>query len=120
MTIEELHKIRGEMKKALCARDPSGKTCQVIVGMGESGIAAGAKDTYNAFASLIDSMDLADHVALRQVGAMGFDGKEPTVEVVGDDKKRVIYGCVKAADAKSIVESHVVGKKPVASLVIQQ
>lgn len=120
MTIKELHEIRDRMKKELYKRDATGKTIQISVGMGFSGIGAGAKDVYKRFAKLLDEQNLSDHVMLRQTDAMGFPGKEPTVEVVGKDKRHVIYGNVQPQDADVIIEEHVVGGSPVSALVISQ
>ena len=49
MTLDDLRKLRDSKRRELDMRDAENKTIQVIVGMGTSGIAAGAKDTLAAF-----------------------------------------------------------------------
>ncbi len=111
MTLEELRKLRSQMKNNLAKRDSEGKTTQVIVGMGTCGIASGAKDTLNAFLKEVDEKGIADHVLIRQTGCMGMCANEPTVEVIVPDMPKVIYGNVDATVAKEIVEQHLIGKK---------
>jgi NADP-reducing hydrogenase subunit HndB len=120
MTLEELRKMRNQMKTEVEKRETAGKTIQIIVGMGTCGIASGAKDTFNAFLKLIEENGLADHVMLRQTGCMGLCSHEPTVEVVVPDMPRVIYGDVKADVAKEIVEQHIIGKKLLNNRIIDK
>jgi Ferredoxin len=120
MTLEELRKMRNQMKTEVEKRETAGKTTQIIVGMGTCGIASGAKETFNMFLQLIEEKGLADHVMLRQTGCMGLCAHEPTVEVVVPDMPRVIYGDVKAEVAKEIVEKHIIGKKLLDNLIIDK
>ncbi|MBP3710519.1 MAG: (2Fe-2S) ferredoxin domain-containing protein [Treponema sp.] len=120
MTLEELRKMRTQMKTEVEKRETAGKTTQVIVGMGTCGIASGAKETFNEFLKLIDENGLADHVMLRQTGCMGLCSHEPTVEVVAPDMPRVIYGDVKASVAKDIVEKHLLKKELLDNLIIDK
>jgi NADP-reducing hydrogenase subunit HndB len=110
MTLEELRKLRGEKREELRKRDVEGKTIQVIVGMGTCGIAAGAKDTYEALLKAVDEKKLSDQVVLRQTGCMGLCYVEPTVEIAMQGMPTVIYGKVNVAVAREIVEKHLIGK----------
>ncbi|MDR2150983.1 MAG: (2Fe-2S) ferredoxin domain-containing protein [Spirochaetaceae bacterium] len=109
MTLEELRTLRASKKADLKWRTTAGKNIQIIVGMGTCGIAAGAKDTMNAFLHLIDESELTDSVLLRQTGCMGFCNAEPTVEVIVPGMPAVIYGRVDSVVAGSIVREHLVG-----------
>ena len=120
MTLEELRKLRNQMKTEVEKRETAGKTIQIIVGMGTCGIASGAKETFNTFLKLIDEKGLAERVMLRQTGCMGLCAHEPTVEVIAPDMPRVIYGDVKADVAKEIVEQHIIGKKLLDNLIIDK
>lgn len=120
MTLEELRKMRTQMKTEVEKRETAGKTTQVIVGMGTCGIASGAKETFNEFLKLIEEKGLADHVMLRQTGCMGLCSHEPTVEVVSPDMPRVIYGDVKASVAKDVVEKHLLKKELLDNLIIDK
>ena len=110
MSLEELRKLRSATKNELERRNADGKTIQVIVGMGTCGIAAGAKNTLDAFLKAVDEKGIAKDVVIRQTGCMGYCANEPTVEVVVPDMPAVIYGNVDAATAKTIVDKHLFGK----------
>lgn len=110
LTLEELRKLRETKKKELDMRSPDNKSVHVIVGMGTSGIANGAKLTLNAFVEELEEQGLTS-VSVRQVGGMGLDHAEPTVEVRMPDMPTVIYGKVTADVARKIVRKHILGKQ---------
>ena len=110
LTLDALRKLREEQQKLMVKRDPTNRDVQVIVGMGTCGIAAGAKDTFNAIVEELDAKGLTN-VLVRQTGCMGLCHSEPTVEVIVPDMPVVIYGKVDAAVAKQIVNDHVVDKR---------
>ena len=120
MTLEELRKLRGNVKSAIEKRDTDGKTTSIIVGMGTCGIASGAKETFNAFVDLIDKKGLGKTVLLRQTGCMGMCASEPTVEVIVPGMPRVIYGNVKSNIAADIVEKHIVGHELLDNLILDR
>jgi NADP-reducing hydrogenase subunit HndB len=109
MSLEDLRKLREEKRKELDMRDADNKSVQVIVGMGTSGIAAGAKDTLTAFMNELEQNGLTN-VSLRQTGSLGLDHAEPTVEVRMPEMPTVIYGNVNAKVASQIVRSHIINK----------
>jgi NADP-reducing hydrogenase subunit HndB len=109
LTLEELKKLREEKKKEFAHRKTEGKDVQVIVGMGTCGIAAGAKETFDAFLKEIEASGL-QNVLLRQTGCMGLCHSEPTVEVMVPDMPPVVYGNVTPEVAQRIVRKHIVGK----------
>ena len=110
MSLEELKKLRDKKRRELDTRETEGKSIQIIVGMGTSGIAAGAKETLNAFLDELDAHSL-ESVTVRQTGSMGLDHAEPTVEVRMPDMPTVIYGKVDEKVARTIVREHVMGKR---------
>lgn len=109
MTLEELRKLRDEQKKGLSRRDVENKDTQIIVGMGTCGIAAGAKDTLNAFIQELEDSEL-NNVRVTQTGCMGLCYVEPTVEVIVPGMPDVIYGKVDADVARKIVRKHIINK----------
>jgi NADP-reducing hydrogenase subunit HndB len=111
MTLEELRKLRDGKKTELRKRDSDDKNIQVIVGMGTCGIAAGAKNTLDAFLAALDEKKLVDDVLVRQTGCMGLCYAEPTVEVLVPGMPTVIYGKVDVAVVKEIVEKHLIGRQ---------
>lgn len=110
LTLADLRKLREEKQQAMSKRDPSNKDAQIIVGMGTCGIAAGAKNTFNAIIEELDARGIT-HVLVRQTGCMGLCHSEPTVEVVVPGMPVVIYGKVDAAVGRQIVADHIVNKK---------
>lgn len=110
MTLAELKKMRAEKRQELDMRDADNKTVQVIVGMGTSGIAAGAKETLAAFLDELETHGLTT-VAVRQTGSLGLDHAEPTVEVQMQDMPNVIYGKVSPEVARKIVRKHILSKE---------
>ena len=109
MTLEELRKLREEQKKSLTRRSTDNKDIQIIVGMGTCGIAAGAKETLDAFVEELDEQDLSS-VKITQTGCMGLCYVEPTVEVIMPDMPDVIYGKVDPEVARKIIRKHVLNK----------
>mgnify|MGYP006267605143 CR=1 FL=1 len=108
MSLEDLRKLRDQKRSELEMRDADNKTAQIIVGMGTSGIAAGAKDTLAAFLKELEERGLTT-VSLRQTGSLGLDHAEPTVEVRMKEMPTVIYGNVTPKVATQIIEKHLLG-----------
>jgi NADP-reducing hydrogenase subunit HndB len=109
MTLEELRNLREAKKKEMTQRDSNDKSAQIIIGMGTCGIAAGAKEAFDAFLDELDGRNVTD-TKITQTGCMGLCFSEPTVEVDVPGMPRVIYGNVDAAVARRIVTEHIIGK----------
>ncbi len=109
MNLEQLRKLRMEQKKDLARRSGKKSDIRIVVGMGTCGIAAGAKDTLDAFIRELDEQGLED-VAVTQTGCMGLCYVEPTVEVLVPGMPDVIYGRVDPEVAVKIVRKHLMGK----------
>ena len=108
MTLDELRNLRNSKKKEMTQRDGD-KSAQIVIGMGTCGIAAGAKDAFDAFLDELGKHDVKD-TRITQTGCMGLCFSEPTVEVAVPDMPRVIYGNVDAEVARRIVNEHIIGK----------
>ena len=109
MTLEELRTLRDAKKKEMTQRDTNEKSAQIIIGMGTCGIAAGAKEAFDAFLDELDNRNVKD-TKISQTGCMGLCFSEPTVEVAVPGMPRVIYGNVDGKVARRIVKEHIVGK----------
>lgn len=110
MTLDDLKRLREDKRRELEMRDTDNKVAQIIVGMGTSGIANGAKETLQAFLDELEKEQLTN-VAVRQTGSLGLDHAEPTVEVRSQDMPTVIYGKVDPEVARRIIHTHIVGKQ---------
>ncbi len=109
MTLDELRAMREGAKAELERRDSTGKDIHVIVGMGTSGIASGAKLTLEAFVQAIQEFNISNAL-VRQTGSMGLDHAEPTVEIRMPGMPDTIYGRVTVEVAREIVRQHILGK----------
>jgi NADP-reducing hydrogenase subunit HndB len=109
MTLEQLRNLREAKKKEMTLRNSGEKSTQIIIGMGTCGIAAGAKEAFDAFLEELDHHGITD-VRITQTGCMGLCHSEPTVEVNVPGMPDVIYGNVDAQTARRIVKEHLVGK----------
>lgn len=110
MTLEDLRKLRDEKRLELNRRKVDEKSVEVIVAMGTSGIAAGAKRTLQAFIEELNQHGL-DNVVIRQAGSLGLDHAEPTVEIRMKGMPDTIYGNVTPEVAEEIVERHIIRKE---------
>ena len=110
MTLEELRKLRDSKKGELVKRDTEGKDIHIIIGMGTCGIAAGAKDSLEAFLDEIEKHKI-DNVTVKQTGCMGLCYVEPTVEVKVPGMPDTIYGNVDDKTARDIINEHILKGK---------
>lgn len=111
MTLDQLRALRAQKQEELEKRDVEGKDIQVIVGMGTCGIAAGAKQTFDAIVSALEKHKMTGKVVIRQTGCMGLCYVEPTVEVIMPDMPPVIYGKMTSDVAEELVAKHLVEHK---------
>jgi NADP-reducing hydrogenase subunit HndB len=117
MKLEDLKKIREKTEKDMLLR--AGKTrFRVVVGMGTSGIAAGARETLKTFLDEVEKRDLRD-VIVTQAGERGLSSHEPVVTVVEESKPSVVYGNVSVEIARKIVVEHLVNGTPVSASIIE-
>ena len=116
-SLEELKKIREKAQQDLALRNKNAKI-KVIVGMGTSGIAAGARETLKTFLDEIEQRGLTD-VIIAQTGEKGYASKEPVVTIEEIGKPGVVYGNVVPEIAKRIVSEHIINGTPVSEYVIQ-
>ncbi|MBN1500737.1 MAG: (2Fe-2S) ferredoxin domain-containing protein [Spirochaetes bacterium] len=116
LTLDDLRKLRDSKKNEVSKRDTEGKEIEVIIGMGTCGIAAGAKETMDAFLDEIDKEGLKN-VAIKQTGCMGFCTYEPTVEIKVPGMPDTLYNNVNTDIARRIVHRHIKDKKMVSEYV---
>ncbi|MGB9834472.1 MAG: (2Fe-2S) ferredoxin domain-containing protein [bacterium] len=117
MKLEELRKIRERVQQELSLREGKARI-KIIIGMGTSGIAAGARETLRAFLSEIENRNLTD-VLVTQTGEKGLASQEPVVIVEESGKPGIVYGMVTPEVAKRIVAEHIVNGVVVSEYVIQ-
>ncbi len=116
MNLEELKKIREKAQKDVELRQKQARV-RIVVGMGTSGIAAGARDVLKTFVEEVGKRNLSD-VVVTQTGEKGLASQEPMVEVFEEDKPAVVYGNMDSEKAKRVVVEHVVNGHPVSEFAI--
>jgi NADP-reducing hydrogenase subunit HndB len=116
-SLEDLKRIRDEALKKRNASKMTGRA-QIIVGMGTSGIAVGARQTMKAVLKAIDTNNLSD-VLVTQTGGLGLDAKEPIVQVQIADNPKVTYANVTPAKVEIIFSEHIIGGKIVDECVFR-
>jgi NADP-reducing hydrogenase subunit HndB len=119
LTLEDLRKLREGKKKEMAFRETEGKTTQIIIGMGTCGIAAGAKEVFDAFIEDLGAKGISD-TTIKQTGCMGLCYSEPTVEVAVPGMPSVIYGNVDVATAHKIVDEHIVNHRLVSDHIFDK
>ncbi len=109
MNLNKLRALREQKRCELGLGDGDNNTIYVVVGMGTSGIAAGARETFATLSSELEFHELTN-VVLKQTGSLGLDHAEPTVEVRMPGMPPIIYGKVDTVVASKIVRKHILEK----------
>ncbi|MEO0247618.1 MAG: (2Fe-2S) ferredoxin domain-containing protein [candidate division WOR-3 bacterium] len=117
MKLEDLRKIREKAEKDMKLREGKARI-RIVVGMGTSGIAAGAREVLKAFLDEIEKRNLQD-VIVTQSGEKGLSSHEPVAEVREEGKPVVVYGNLTPDAARRIVAEHVVNGNPVTEFVLE-
>jgi NADP-reducing hydrogenase subunit HndB len=115
-SLEELAKIREESRDLVGLREKR-DGIKIVVGMGTSGIAAGARDTVLAFMSELAKYNIREAV-ITQVDGMEPSDQAPLVEVMIPAKPKVVYGKVNAERARKIVVDHILQGKLVKEAIL--
>ena len=116
MRLEDLRRIREQAQERLRLRG-GGARVQIVVGMGTSGLAAGARQVLRAILDELARRELGD-VIVTQTGERGLAAKEPIVEV-HEEGRVTVYGEVDEALARRIVAEHVVNGHPIEERVLE-
>ena len=116
MNLEELKKIREKAQKDVELRQKQARI-RIVVGMGTSGIAAGARDVLKTFVEEVGKRNLTD-VIVTQTGEKGLASQEPMVEIFEENKAVVVYGNMDSEKARRVVVEHVVNGQPVSEFAI--
>jgi len=117
-TLADLRKIREKAQQDMKLRN-SGSRIKVVVGMGTSGIAMGAREVMKTFLDEIATRQLAD-VLVTQTGEKGLSSMEPVVDVIEEGNKTITYGNMDAEKVKRVIAEHIVNGQPVAEYVISK
>ncbi|HIE47342.1 TPA: (2Fe-2S) ferredoxin domain-containing protein [Candidatus Bipolaricaulota bacterium] len=116
MKPEDLRRIREQAREKLRLRAGKARV-KVVVGMGTSGLAAGARQVLKAVMDELARRGI-DDVIVTQTGERGLAAKEPVVEV-HEGGRITVYGEVDEALARRIVAEHVVNGRAISDRVLE-
>jgi NADP-reducing hydrogenase subunit HndB len=117
MKLSDLKKIREKTEMDMRLRDGNARI-KIVIDMGTSGIAAGARETLKAFLTEVENRMLKD-VIVNQTGERGLSSHEPVVTLKEEGKADVVYGDVTVEVARKIVAEHIVNGRPVSNYVLE-
>ncbi|HEX9047014.1 MAG TPA: NADH-ubiquinone oxidoreductase-F iron-sulfur binding region domain-containing protein, partial [Verrucomicrobiae bacterium] len=113
-SLQELPALREKFQQALAARAQGGAV--ISVGMGTCGIAAGARETFQALQKKVSHHKLSATVV--GVGCIGMCAKEPLVDIQLNGGSHVLYANILPDMVPRLIEEHVVNHHPVREWVI--
>lgn len=107
MLIEDLERIKKDyIEKS--KKDAERGVVKILVHMGTCGIAAGAKDIFDAILEEMEKLDVK-HVKLCSTGCAGLCSQEPMITIEVPGQPSIKYGTLDATKAKEIFYSHALG-----------
>jgi (2Fe-2S) ferredoxin len=113
-SLQELTRARESAKASLATRARTGTI--IRVGMGTCGIAAGARETWNALEQELARAGISAYIG--SVGCIGMCAREPLVEIQQAGRARILYGNVNADMVPRLVQEHLIKGEPVKEWVI--
>ncbi len=118
MNLEQLKKLKEKAQKQVALRE-GGKKYRVVVSMGTSGVAAGAREVMTTMLDEIEKQGLGS-VEVCVTGEIGMVDAEPMVRVEETGGEKTIYGKVDLDGARKIVIEHLQKGKKVQDLAVGQ
>lgn len=116
MNLQELQNIKDRVKRDIEMRGGE-KEYRVVVSMGTSGIAAGARDVMRTMLDEIARLEL-DNVEVTATGGLGLEGQEPVVRVERTNREPITYGNLTPDAGRQIILEHIVRGNKVEKFVI--
>ncbi len=117
MKLSDLKKIREKYSKDMNLREGKARI-KIVVSMGTSGIASGARETLKALLDEIEKRELND-VLVTQSGERGLSSHEPVITVYEKGKPTIVYGDVSDNVARKIIAEHIVNGNPVSEYILE-
>lgn len=105
MNLEQLKQLKEKAQKQIELRE-GGKKFRIVVGMGTSGVAAGAREIMTTMLDEIGKQGISD-VEVCATGEIGMVDAEPTVRVEETGGEKTVYANVTLDGARKIVTEHV-------------
>ncbi len=109
LTLDDLKRIRDEARMATQLREGEAPV-KVIVHMGTTGIAAGAREVMAALMAELSKRKVTN-VTVTQSGSFSLESEEPVVTVVRPNADMVSYGRVTPDKIIRILVEHILGNR---------
>ena len=116
MNLEQLKQLKAKAQKQVALRE-GGKKYRVVVSMGTSGVAAGAREVMTTMLDEIEKRGI-EGVEVSVTGEIGMVDAEPMVRVEETGGEKTLYGKVSPATARQIVTEHLQKGKKVQDLAV--
>lgn len=116
MNIEELKQLKAKAQRQVALREGN-KKFRVVVSMGTSGIAAGAREVMKTMLDEIEKRGL-EGVEVRVTGEMGLADVEPVVRVEEASGEQTTYAGLDPEKARQIVAEHLEKGRKVEKLAV--
>jgi NADP-reducing hydrogenase subunit HndB len=116
LTLDDLKKIRDEARTATQLREGEAPV-KVIVHMGTTGIAAGAREVMAALMAELAKRRITN-VTVTQSGSFSLESEEPVVTVIRPNADMVSYGKVTPEKIGRIVVEHILGNRVVTEWMV--
>jgi (2Fe-2S) ferredoxin len=116
LTLDDLKRIRDEARMATQLREGEAPV-KVIVHMGTTGIAAGAREVMAALMAELSKRKITN-VTVTQSGSFSLESEEPVVTVVRPNEDMVSYGQVTPEKIVRILVEHILGNRVITEWMV--
>ncbi len=116
LTLDDLKRIRDEARMATQLREGEAPV-KVIVHMGTTGIAAGAREVMAALMAELSKRNVTN-VTVTQSGSFSLESEEPVVTVVRPNADMVSYGRVTPDKIIRILVEHILGNRVITEWMV--
>lgn len=118
-SVQELNAIKEKHKNDVTIRT-SDYEMRIIVGMGNSGIVAGARDILKELVKKIEEEGLSGRVIVTQEARVSRVGHNPVVKIMENSIKTAVYSNVTVEMADRIVEEHIKNGKIINEYILHE
>ena len=118
LTLDDLKRIRDEARASAQLREGEAPV-RIIVHMGTTGIAAGAREVMAAFIQELSRRNISN-VTVTQSGSFSLESEQPAVTVERPGESLVTYGRLTPDRVSRILIEHILGGRAVEEWVVDR
>lgn len=105
-SLEELNAIKDMYKNNVTIRTDE-KDIRIVIGMGNSGLVAGARDIMNEIVNQVDQKQLGGKVLIMQEAKASISGNNPVVRIYDRENELAVYANVTREMVTRIIDEHI-------------